>query len=188
MTMYLDGKFRINPPLQAIHLAYLDRFHRIRHMKWDVGLLAKLRDPLQEAAGLPLGAEGAYYVAGGIQANHDNPAIIDYNTPPQGQPALWCYWEPAGDGESLVWTFCDRVYPYDAWLEYLIEHFFTPWNYKLSGRIECSYHYCEYKRPKGNKKKEIEIPLVDKSELIIKDDNIIINNELGTFKDEDRED
>ncbi len=190
MRMYLDGKFRINPPLQAVHLAYLDRFHRVRHIKWDVGLLAKLRDPLREAAGLPLGLEGAYYVAGGMQPEYDNPAIIDYGTPPRGQPGFWCDWQSTGDGESFFWPYSEKGYAHDTWLEYLIEHFFTPWNYKLSGRIECSCHYYEYEYPNGDEEDEenmIEIPVVKKDELIIKNDNIIINNALGTFKEEEEE-
>jgi hypothetical protein len=42
--MYLEGKFQINPPLQAIHFAYLERFSRIRHVKRDVALLEKWKE------------------------------------------------------------------------------------------------------------------------------------------------
>ena len=187
--IYLDGKFKINPPLQGIHLGYLDRFNHIRHMKRDVLLLENLRDPLREAVGLSLGLEGAYYVAGEMMVSdyYDNPTILDSNRPPQGLPALWCCWQPTGDGEYFLWNHSDKYYNHKTWLEYLIEHFFNPWNYTLSGRIESSYYYCEYIYPNGDDEDdedEVEVRCVEKSEIIINDDNIVIENVLGTFIDE----
>jgi hypothetical protein len=183
--MYLNGEFQINPPLQGIHFAYLERFGRIRHMKRDVVLLEKLRYPLRKAVGLPLGLDGAYYVAGEIPSEH-HPTIIEFNEPPQEQPGLWCFWEPSGDGESYIWRNGDKTYGHSTWLEYLIEHFLKPWNYTLSGRIECSDYFCKYVYPNGeeDEENEVEIQCVDKSELIINDDNIVIDNFLGTFREE----
>jgi len=187
MMNYFEGKFQINPPLQGNHLGYLDRFSRIRHVTRDVKLLEKLGDPLREAVGLPLGEEGAYYMAGEISfdPNFTDPTIISYNEPPQGQPSSWCHWEATGDGESYFCVNGDKVYGYDSWLEYLIAHFFNPWHYKLSGRIECHYHFFRYIHPNGeeeDEENELEIPSVQKSELIIKDDNVVIKNVLGTFR------
>lgn len=150
-------------------------------------LLEKLRDPLREATGLPLGLKGAYYVAGEMMCDPDDPTIISFSDPPPRQPGLWCSWEPTGDGESYVWRNGNKNYDYDTWLEYLIEHFFKPWNYKLYGRIECSYHFCKYVSPNGeedeeDEENEVEIRYVEESELIIKDDNIVIENVLGTFR------
>ncbi len=180
---YLNGEVQINPPLEAIHLAYLDRFSRIRHMKRDVSLLEKLRDPLREAAGLPLGLEGAYYIAGkNFSIELDDPTILNRNTPPQGQTHLWCRWEPAGDGKSYIWRNGDKSYGYNEWLKYLIAHFFNPWHYKLSCRIECNEHFSKYIYPNGEEGEEKEIPCVEKSELIIEDNNIVIENLLGRFR------
>ncbi len=55
-------------------------------------LLEKLRDPLREAVGLPLGEEGAYYMAGEISfdPNFTDPTIINYNEPPPRSIALIC--------------------------------------------------------------------------------------------------
>jgi hypothetical protein len=157
-------------------------------MKRDVMLLEKLGDPLRKAVGLPLGLEGAYYVAGTEERlSEHNPTIIDFNEPPSGQPGLWCFWEPSGDGESLVWVNGDKTYGHDTWLEYLIEHFLNPWNYKLSGRIECSCYFCKYVYPNGDEENEVDIRYVEKSELIIKDDNIVIENVLGTFRVDEQE-
>jgi len=177
--MYLNGKFQINPPLQAIYLAYLDRFHRIRHVKWDTTILEKLKDPLREAVGLPLGLEGVYYVAGEIYPR-DDPTVLEFNYPPPGQPGLWCHWEPTGDGESLIWKDVDKAYDFNPWLKYLIEHFFNPWHYKLSGKINCHHYFNDIIRDEKNQ--EIEVSYVERAELIIKDDNIVIENNLGTFQ------
>ena len=182
IMMFSSGGFHINPPLQGIHLAYLDRISQIRHVKRDVSKLENLRDPLREMVGLPLGLEGAYYVGERIPSKH-NSSVIDINKPPQGQPRRWCEWIPTEDGEFYFWAY-ERTYGYDSWLKYLIEHFFTPWNYKLSGRIECHYHCYRYVSLSGDGKNEVEIPCVEKHELVINGDNIIVKNILGTFRAE----
>jgi hypothetical protein len=153
-------------------------------MKRDVSKLEKLRDPLREAVGLPLGLDGAYFVAGEIPTNYKAPTIVDHNEPPKEQPGLWCFWEPTGDGESYTWKYGEKNYVYKIWLEYLIAHFFKPWHYQLSGRIECDYYFHKYVSKKGDdgKEDEVRISYVETSELIINDDNIVIENELGTFK------
>jgi hypothetical protein len=136
--------------------------------------------------GLPLGVEGAYYVAGEIMPLAPGPEILEHNFPPNGQPELWCSWYPSGDGESYVWANGNKNYAYKSWLEYLIAHFFKPWHYQLSGRVECRYHFCKYVSLNDDEKNEenrVEIRYVEKSELIVKDDNIVIENGLGTFRD-----
>ncbi|MDM8516266.1 hypothetical protein QUF76_08720 [Desulfobacterales bacterium HSG16] len=136
--MYSNCNITIHPPLKGEHLAYLLRFHNVRHMKRDVKLLEKLRDPLRTLAGLPLGEEGEYYVAGArFSIEHDDQSIVDHNTAPEPQPHLWCEWIPDGSGEKLEWSSGnpDRYSSDEEWLEYLVEHFFTPWGYELRGEI-----------------------------------------------------
>jgi hypothetical protein len=181
LMLFLHGEFKIEPPLPGNHLAYLDKFSRVRHMKRDVKLLEKLRDPLREAVGLPLGLDGAYYVAGEIPVDRD-PTILNYNEPPLEQPGLWCFWAPTGNGESFAWRDVNKDYDYDTWLKYLIKYFFNPWNYKLSGKIDCCYYFSEFVYPNGEENEEVEIQYVEEAELIIKDDNIVIENDLGTSK------
>ncbi len=96
-----ENEISIHPPLKAEHLAYLMRFQNVRHMKRDVKLLEKFRDPLRIAAGLPLGDEGAYYVAGpAFSIEYDDPSILDFNKPPKHQPSLWCPWSPKDRGRN----------------------------------------------------------------------------------------
>jgi hypothetical protein len=148
---------------------------------WDVSLLEKMRDPLRESVGLPIGLEGAYYVGSEIHSTEtDNPALLRHNDPPDGQPGLWCSWQPSGNGESYVWV-SSQNYTYNDWLKYLIAHFFKPWHYTLSGKLECNDYFSKYVSPNGDEENEIEIPYVEKSELIVKD-NTVIEKLLGTFK------
>ena len=52
------------------------------------------------------------------------------------QTGLWCNWELDDTGTELKWNGGEKFYNYIEWLEYLIQHFFTPWNIKLNGKIK----------------------------------------------------
>ena len=105
-----------------------------------------MEDPVRIAAGLPIGIEGGYFVSGGSNPPFDDKSIIDYNTPPEGQPGLWCQWVPNKDGEEpytdaadnseIGWNGVEKFYHYIEWLEYIIEHFLKPWGYVLNGEVE----------------------------------------------------
>ena len=53
---------------------------------------------------------------------HDD-SVLDYNTPPDGQPGLWCQWVPTDDGNAIEWDQSEKFYDSAAWMKYLIEHF-----------------------------------------------------------------
>lgn len=136
-----DGQFRLDKPLKPAHKAYLQAFADTRRMARDEEKAALLKDELRVAAGLDIGAQGAYYVGAHVDDNFGqthSPDIIDYNEPPQGQHGLWCEWEPvtcADGSDGIGWSGAEKFYYYTAWLEYLIEHFLAPWGYKLSGEV-----------------------------------------------------
>jgi hypothetical protein len=103
-------------------------------------------DPLREAVGLPVGDEGEYFVgAGGIYGQEDSSlnhremcaqlGILNYNNPPRTQPGLWCQWVIDEDESKLQWNGGEKFYDYVQWMHYLIDHFFAPWGYSLSGNI-----------------------------------------------------
>lgn len=50
-----QGSFQLDKPLKAEHLVYLKAFSDTRHMKRLIAKLEKIRDPIREAVGLPLG-------------------------------------------------------------------------------------------------------------------------------------
>jgi hypothetical protein len=97
------GKVRIEPPLNGGEVAYLRKFAGTRRMRMK---------------------EGPYFVGqGGLAGQDDGPNVIAYDEPPEGQPGLWCQWEPLDDGTALEWNGGEKFYDADEWMRYLIEHF-----------------------------------------------------------------
>ena len=112
-------------------------------MKRKEELTLEREDPIRDAAELPVGYDGAYFVGElgdfgqGIGHNQKGiPDLVDYNNPPSGQPSLWCQWTPSDDGYSIKWDGGEKFYHYVEWIEYLIEHFLKPWGYTLNGEVE----------------------------------------------------
>jgi hypothetical protein len=112
-------------------------FSETRRMKRDARKASEFVDPVREAVGLPIGIQGGYYVsARGFAGQDRDSSIVDYNVPPQGQPGLWCQWEPNDDGTEIEWNGAEKFYDYIEWINYLIAHFLTRWGYKLNGEVE----------------------------------------------------
>lgn len=137
-TTEFDGSFAVTPALKPEHKAYLEAFANTRRMERDpnkITLLA-LPDPIRKAVGLPLGLGGGYFVgATGWAGQDESPDILDYNSPPDEQPGLWCQWVPNEDGTAIEWNEIEKFYDYIEWLEYLITHFLAPWGYTLNGEV-----------------------------------------------------
>jgi hypothetical protein len=72
--------------------------------------------------------QGPYYVGrGGMMGqDHDDPGIIEYNWPPDGQPGLWCQWVSTKSGDGIEWDGGEKFYEATAWMAYLIDHFLKP--------------------------------------------------------------
>lgn len=131
-----EGKFAISPPLKTEHRQYLTAFAETRRMRRDVELALVKPDPLREAVGLPIGEEAGFFVGGtGFYGQDFDKSVVNYNTPPTGQPGLWCQWRASDDG---AWLCADggKFYNYVEWLKYLIERFLTPWGYEVSGIVK----------------------------------------------------
>lgn len=137
-TTDFEGHFTIEPTLKPEHLAYLKRFAETRRMRRIETQTAKRPDPLREAVGLPVGPQGAYFVgAAGVAGQEWNAGDVgNGNSPPMGQPGLWCQWTPTEDGTALGWDGGEKFYNYLEWLEYLLGHFLVPWGYVLNGRVQ----------------------------------------------------
>ena len=137
-TTWFDGAFQLDKPLTQEHKIYLNNFSNTRRMKRDINIVETISDPIRIAAKLPIGEEGCYFVGGNGYAGQDrDKSIIDYNSPPNYQPGLWCQWVPSDDGTTIVWDGEEKFYNHKKWLEYIIEHFLEPWGYMLSG--SCAY-------------------------------------------------
>lgn len=134
-TTDFSGEFTLDKPLTAKHKAYLLAFNRTRRMKRDAAKLGP--DPVREAAKLPAGIDGGYYVGSDADYGQQRtPDILDYNSPPEGQPGLWCKWTPDEDGTAIIWDDGEKFYDYVQWIEYLIENFLAPWGYLVNGAVE----------------------------------------------------
>jgi hypothetical protein len=49
-----------------------------------------------------------------------------YNEPIEGQPSLWCPWEPSCHGECLSLDTKEKIYAPVQWLQYILDHFLVP--------------------------------------------------------------
>lgn len=105
-TTDFDGRVEIVPPLNREEVEFLKKFNESRRMNR---------------------AKGPYYVdGGGMMGQARESDIYDYNSPPEGQPGLWCQWTPTEDGTAIEWDGGEKFYSSDAWMKYLIEHFLKP--------------------------------------------------------------
>lgn len=133
------GSFELDKPLSKEHKDYLSKFSETRRVKRKQTVAAKMDDPVRIAAGLPIGKHGAYFVGGlGFCGQDNDPSVIEGNTPPDGQPGLWCQWAPNNDGTAIVWDGGEKFYDYVEWIKYLIENFIKPWGYVLNGEVGWS--------------------------------------------------
>jgi hypothetical protein len=130
-----DGAFTVTPALKEEHREYLARFAESPRVRRDETLAGKLYDPTRKLAGLPVGRDGAYVVAGDWNSVGRDRSIRDQSNPPAGQPSVSCQWTPSEDGATLAWSGEEKFYEYTRWLDYLIEHFLKPWGYSLDGEV-----------------------------------------------------
>lgn len=141
-TTDFTGRLKIGHPekklMTAAQVAYINNFSKSRRMKRDANKAETLSDPIREAVGLPIGIEGGYYVGSADQnyGQNKDSSVIDSNSPPQGQPGLWCQWVVNPLSAELIWDGGEKFYSYVEWLNYLIEHFFQPWGFVLNGSID----------------------------------------------------
>jgi hypothetical protein len=101
-----DGRVSVSPPLNAHEIAYLRKFAVSRRMDR---------------------AHGPYVVDGsGPFGQGRDDDIRDFNQPPDGQPGLWCQWEPTEDGTAIEWDGVEKFYESEEWMTYLIDTFLKP--------------------------------------------------------------
>lgn len=100
------GHLDIAPPLNDEEVEYLTAFTSSRRCLREGGEYAVPDNPHAE--------------------DPDDFAADTYNTPPPGQPQLWCDWEVCWDGCCLTWSGNEKSYQMTRWLSYLIEHFLKP--------------------------------------------------------------
>jgi hypothetical protein len=131
-----EGAFNLDKPLDDAHKAYLNKFAQTRRMMRSEEKVAELPDPIREAANLPVGKEGGYFVGGtGFMGQNNDTSVYDHNSPPTGQPGLWCQWVSNEDGTAIEWDGGEKFYEYVLWIKYIIANFLKPWGYTLNGVV-----------------------------------------------------
>jgi len=144
-----NGRFKLDRTLTPAHAAYLTKFAETRRMRRDEKTTETRSDPIREAAGLQVGAEGEYFVGeGGLSGQGDDCipygergvklGILSFNDSPGTQPGLWCQWTPSTCGNYIEWDGGEKFYNFVDWLAYICDNFLTPWGYTLNG--EVAYH------------------------------------------------
>jgi len=126
-TTDFEGEFKVNKRVDKKTYDLLVGLASTRRMKRK-GLPAKY------------GIDGEFYIEDkeDFGQTHD-PAqgeIVDYNTPPSTQPALWCQWEIKEDRKTIQWDGGEKFYEYVEWIEYLIERVLQPKGYVVNGDVK----------------------------------------------------
>ena len=88
-TTDFHGQISIDPPLNPTEIEYINKFNDTRRMNRT---------------------NGPYYVGGtGMGGQDHEDDIQDYNSPPTGQPGLWCNWCATEDGKFIEWESASHV-------------------------------------------------------------------------------
>lgn len=105
-TTDFSGQIAVVPPLNAEEIAYLNVFAKTRRVTRK---------------------QGPYHaVDDGDFGQSDDGQVLDGNSPPPGQPSLWCQWVPTDDGTAIEWDGGEKFYEADHWMKYIIDHFLKP--------------------------------------------------------------
>lgn len=134
-TTEFKGAFQLSQPATTEQIAYINEFSNSRRMARNVAVLQQLYQGKHGLNG-NYGKQGEYFAFPGDNFGQNNDAsILDYNTPPNTQPGLWCKWELNDEGTELQWDGGEKFYDYPEWVRYLIDNFFMPWGILLNGEI-----------------------------------------------------
>jgi hypothetical protein len=134
-TTDFNGEITLDRPLNEAERTFLNTFSDTRRMKRDTSKLAP-PSVLNRSVGLDNGKEGGFFVgAEGLAGQDRDNSIVDYNSPPEGQPSLWCQWI-SPDGTCIEWDGGEKFYDYTKWMEYIINSFLIPWGVVANGVIE----------------------------------------------------
>lgn len=123
------GFWMLTPALSLAQTDYLQKFARTRRVKRDPDAIKNNRR--LAGIGLNLGVDAEYFV----DVEDEDESIVDINLPPGNQPSLWCKWRVNDRGDRLEHTGGEKFDGYVEWLEYLVEHFFSPWGIKINGLV-----------------------------------------------------
>jgi hypothetical protein len=129
-STYFYGFWTLTPALSLAQTDYLQKFSRTRRVKRAPDAIKNNRR--LAAIGLNLGVDAEYFV----DTEDEDESIVDINQPPGSQPSLWCKWRVNDRGNRLEHTGGEKFDGYVEWIDYLVEHFFSPWGVKIDGSVK----------------------------------------------------
>jgi hypothetical protein len=124
------GFWTLTPALSLAQTDYLQKFARTRRVKRDPDAIEN--DRRLAAIGLSLGIDAEHFV----DTEDEDESIVDLNLPPGSQPSLWCNWRVNDRGNRLEHNGGEKFDGYVEWLDYLVEHFFSPWGVRIDGSVK----------------------------------------------------
>ena len=131
-TTDFSGSLKFNNEVSVELQEYINRFSNTRRMPRDNEKIKEIYPNWKELCFFgELGNMGEYFAP---HTHNYDASIIDHNGfAVSVHPGLWCQW--VIEGNELVWDGGEKFYNYIDWLYYLIENFFDPLGYELSGDI-----------------------------------------------------
>lgn len=135
-TTTFEGSFHVDGPLSEAARDLIEGLSTTRRMKRDSQKLADRLGITLEECLAKFGEEGQLYCG---EREHFGQAetsdVIDGNSPPNGQPGLWCQWIYDENECAIVWDEGEKFYYYVEWLEYLIRKVIAPEGRSLNGSV-----------------------------------------------------
>lgn len=122
----------MTPPLTEEQAAWVNTFASMRRYRRNETAVAKLDDPIREAAGInDVGRDGCMYT--GYAGNDPADVDEDLNEPAADQPGPWMNLKYE-DGR-LVWNESEKTYALEKWIEWLGNVLHEHFGSSLEGRI-----------------------------------------------------
>lgn len=132
------GNFAVKENVDDDFIEYINNFSKSRRLKRNPDIIKTIY-PFWQLMCFDgkLGTEGEYFVNTVNMGQVYDDSIIDYNSPASTQPGLWCQWIIKKENGKcyLEWDGGEKFYSYVDWLNYLINNFFGPKHYHLTGCI-----------------------------------------------------
>lgn len=134
-----EGRIKITPKLHPDDRRFLKPIWTTRRMKLDVQKLAQDLNMDFKECQWRYGKEGQFVDTDNFDP--DSVSIIEFNSPPEGQPSLWCDFEIADGGADgsencsyIQWNGSEKTYCGQQWIKYLVD-LLTEDRYQCNGKI-----------------------------------------------------
>ena len=111
-TTDFHGSLSIEPPLCHEEITYLRAFSASRRMDRQNGPFF-------------VDDDDSGFLSGSKGKNSKITDVINNNSPPAGQPSLWCQWTCNDDGTAIEWDGGEKFYAAAEWMAYLRTYFLT---------------------------------------------------------------